>query len=115
LKSTLGIGIQHPREPQKIMAKISLSDSALATSGTMKKFFMVQGRRFCHIFNPRDGFPADTCRSVSVLCKDCMTADALATAVFVLGPEKGYDLCQKRDGVNCLLVDQGGKAIFSPG
>jgi thiamine biosynthesis lipoprotein len=44
-----------------------------------------------------------------------MTADALATAVFVLGPEKGYALCQKLDGVNGFLVDKEGKVIFSPG
>ena len=109
------IGIQHPRDSQKIMAKVPLSDSALATSGDYEKFFIHQGKRYSHIFNPRDGFPADTCQSVSVLHKDCMTADALATAVFVLGPEKGYALCRKLDGVNCLLVDQEGKVIFSPG
>jgi FAD:protein FMN transferase len=109
------IGIQHPRDPQKIMAKVSLSDSALATSGDYEKFFMYQSRRFSHIFNPRDGFPADTCQSVSVLYKDCMTADALATAIFVLGPEKGYALCQKIAGVDCLIVDKDEKIIFSPG
>jgi thiamine biosynthesis lipoprotein len=43
-----------------------------------------------------------------------MTADALATAVFVLGPEKGYALCQKLDGVECLIVDREGKIILSP-
>ena len=97
------------------MAKVSLSDSAMATSGNYEKFFMYQGKRYGHIFNPRDGFPTEACQSVSVIHKDCMTADALATAVFVLGPEKGYALCQKLDGVNCLLVDKEGKVIFSPG
>jgi thiamine biosynthesis lipoprotein len=41
-------------------------------------------------------------------------ADALATAVFVLGPEKGYSLCQRLEGVDCLIVDKEGKIIFSP-
>jgi thiamine biosynthesis lipoprotein len=41
-------------------------------------------------------------------------ADGLATAVFVLGPEKGYSLCQKLDGVECLIVDKDGKMIISP-
>ena len=61
------IGIQHPREPQKIMAKVSLSDSALATSGDYEKFFIHQGKRYSHIFNPRDGFPVEGCQSVSIL------------------------------------------------
>jgi FAD:protein FMN transferase len=109
------IGIQHPRDPQKIMAKVSLSDSALATSGDYEKFFIHQGKRYSHIFNPEDGFPTEACQSVTVIHKDGMTADALATALFVLGPEKGYALCQKMDGVNCLIVDKDDKVILSPG
>jgi thiamine biosynthesis lipoprotein len=66
-------------------------------------------------FNPKDGFPTDDCQSVTILYKDGMMADALATAVFVLGREKGYSLCQKLDGVKCLIVDKEGKTIFSPG
>jgi hypothetical protein len=42
-------------------------------------------------------------------------ADALATAIFVLGPEKGYALCQRLEGVDCLIVDKEGKVILSPG
>jgi thiamine biosynthesis lipoprotein len=109
------IGIQHPEEPEKIMAKVLLSGSAMATSGNYQKFFVHQGKRYGHIFNPRDGFPTEACQSVSIFHRDCMTSDALATAVFVLGPEKGYALCQKLDGVSCFLVDQEGKVIFSPG
>ena len=109
------IGIQHPRESQKIMARISISDAAIATSGDYEKFFMHQGKRYHHIFNPRDGLPAEGCQSVTIICKDGVTADAFATAVFVLGPEKGTFLCQRLQGVECLIVDKDGKTIFSPG
>ena len=108
------IGIQHPRDLDKLMAKGLLSDSAMATSGNYQKFFMHQGRRYGHIFNPKDGFPAEDFQSVSILYRDCMTADALATAVFVLGPFKGYVLCQELDGVDCFLVDKDGKVMVSP-
>jgi thiamine biosynthesis lipoprotein len=108
------IGIQNPRESQKLLARISVSDMAVATSGDYEKFFIYEGKRYHHIFNPRDGFPTEGCQSVTILYKDGMTADALATAVFVLGPEKGYALCQKLDGVECLIVDKEGKIIFSP-
>jgi len=108
------IGIRDPRISQKIMAKISLSDTAIATSGDYEKFFMYQGKRYHHIFNPRDGLPADGCQSVTIVCKEEITADALATAVFVLGPEKGYSLCQKLEGVDCLIVDKEGKVTTSP-
>jgi len=109
------IGIQHPREPEKIMARISLSDTAMATSGDYEKFFIYQGKRYHHILNPKNGFPAEECQSVTILHKEGTTADALATAIFVLGPEKGYALCQRLKGVDCLIIDKEGKVTFSPG
>ena len=109
------IGIQDPRVSQRIMAKISVADAAIATSGDYEKFFIYQGKRYHHIFNPKNGLPPDGCQSVTIICKEGMTADGLATAVFVLGLEKGYALCQKLEGVDCLIVDKEGKIIFSPG
>jgi len=108
------IGIQHPRDPEKIMARISVSDTAVTTSGDYEKFFIHQGKRYHHILNPRNGFPAEKCQSVTVLHNEGATADALATAIFVLGPEKGFSLCKKLKGVNCLIIDKRGKIIFSP-
>jgi thiamine biosynthesis lipoprotein len=109
------IGIQHPRESQKFLARISVTDMAVATSGDYQRFFIYEGKRYPHIFNPKDGFPTDDCQSVTVFSKEGMTADALATAVFVLGLEKGYSLCRKLEGVDCLIVDKEGKTIFTPG
>jgi thiamine biosynthesis lipoprotein len=109
------IGIQNPRESKNFLVKISVSDMAVTTSGDYEKFFIYQGKRYHHIFDPKDGFPTEGCQSVTTLCKEGMTADALATAVFVLGPEKGYTLCQKLVGLGCLIVDKEGKIIFSPG
>jgi len=109
------IGIQHPRDPEKILVRISLSDTAVATSGDYEKFFIHQDKRYHHILNPKNGFPAEGCQSVTVLHNEGATADALATAIFVLGPEKGYALCQKLEGVDCLIVERDGKTIFTPG
>jgi len=108
------IGIQHPRDPEKMMARISVSDTGVATSGDYERFFIHQGKRYHHILDPRNGFPAEECQSVTVLHKEGVTADALATAIFVLGPEKGYSLCQRLEGVDCLIVDKDGSIIFSP-
>lgn len=108
------IGIQDPRSAEKVMARLSLSDAAIATSGDYEKFFIHQGKRYHHILNPKTGFPADGCQSVTILSKDGMTADGLATAVLVLGPEKGYALCQKIGDVECLIMDGEGKIILSP-
>jgi len=109
------IGIQDPRASQKMMARVSVSNAAIATSGDYEKFFMYQGKRYHHIFNPKTGFPTEDCQSVTIVCTDGMKADALATAVFVLGPEKGYALCQKLNDVDCLIVDKEGKISLSQG
>jgi thiamine biosynthesis lipoprotein len=108
------IGIQNPRSAEKVMAAISVINSAVATSGDCEKFFFHEGKRYHHILNPKTGFPAEGCQSVTILSKDGTTADGLATAVFVLGPEKGYALCQRLEGVECFIVDKEGKTHFSP-
>jgi thiamine biosynthesis lipoprotein len=95
------------------MVRVSASDIAIATSGDYEKFFIHQGKRYHHILNPRNGFPAEGCQSVTILHKEGIMADALATAIFVLGPEKGYSVCQRQEGVDCLIVDKGGKITFS--
>jgi len=109
------IGIQDPRIPDKILAKVSFTDGAIATSGDYEKYFTYQGKRYHHILNPRNGLPAEECQSVTTLYKDGMISDAFSTTVFVLGPEKGYSLCQRVGGMDCLIVDKEGKIILSPG
>jgi len=109
------VGIQDPRIPQKIMATLSITEGAVATSGDYEKFFIYRGKRYHHILDPRNGSPAEECQSVTILYKKGMMADAMATAIFVLGPEKGYSLCQRIEGMDCLMVDKEGKIILSPG
>ena len=82
----------------------SISDKALATSGDYRNYFEFQGKRFSHTIDPK------TCRPVEhglatacVIADDCMTADALATAVVVLGPDEGQKVCREA-GVEYLLI-----------
>lgn len=109
------IGIQHPRAPERLLAMLSVSDSAMATSGDYERFFFHQGKRYHHLLHPKTGFPAEECQSVTVLSKEAMLADGLATAIFVLGPEKGFALCQTIEGAECLMVDKDGKVLMTAG
>ena len=108
------IGIQDPRASEKPMTRVEVTEAAIATSGDYERFFLYRGKRYHHIINPKDSLPAETCQSATIIGKDAMTVDALTTAVFVLGGEKGYALC-RRIGVDCLIVDKKGKVMVSPG
>jgi thiamine biosynthesis lipoprotein len=109
------IGIQHPRVPERLIARIAAAEESIATSGDYERFFIHEGRRYHHILNPGSGYPAEGCQSVTVFHREGITADALSTAIFVLGPEKGYALCLKLAGVECIIVDREGKTTFTPG
>jgi hypothetical protein len=73
------IGIRHPREPNRVLATIALSEGALATSGDYERFFELEGKRYCHILDPRAGRPVDTFQSVSVVAPLCVVAGSCAT------------------------------------
>jgi FAD:protein FMN transferase len=73
------IGIQHPREDNDTIASISIDQGALATSGDYERFVEIDGKRYCHVLNPRTAMPAAHWQSISVLAPICAAAGALAT------------------------------------
>jgi thiamine biosynthesis lipoprotein len=109
------IGIQHPRRSDAILLRLNLSDRAVVTSGDYERYFEQDGVRYHHIFSPEDGRPARLCRSVTVVAEQAVQADALATAAFVLGPERGLRLLEDLPGVEGLLVDSAGQLVKTSG
>lgn len=111
------IGIRNPR-PQgnedDILGTVDLKDTAISTSGDYERFFIMDGQRYHHILSPRTGHPVRECRSVSVITKESALADAFATAIFVLGPEKGMGLL-KNLGLEGVIVDNQGTVHITPG
>ena len=100
------IGIQKPVAHELALQKtIEPGDRALATSGDYRNFFEKDGRRYSHTIDPRTGHPIEFhLASVSVVTEMCMTADALATAITVLGPDAGYDLAVEQNLAALLIV-----------
>ncbi len=108
LPTTSGRGVQRI---------IPLGERAMATSGDYRNYFEHDGTRFCHIINPRTGRPVNhRLASVSILANTCMEADALATALFVLGPDEGLELAAAQDIPALFLVrtDRGFKEYPTP-
>jgi FAD:protein FMN transferase len=107
-------GIQDPRGPRgSYFAVLGFSDHAFSTAGDYAQAFFVDGQRYHHIIDPRTGYPADACRSVTVWAPDAVTADALDDAVFVLGPEAGLALVDRTAGVGAVIVDADNRLVIS--
>lgn len=109
------IGIQHPRDPKRLLATLSLKETAVVTSGDYERFFIKNGVRYHHLFDPRTGRPARLSQSATVVAPTATLADALSTAAFVLGARKGIALLERFPGVEGMIVDAKGKPYATPG
>ena len=109
------IGIRDPRREDDFAAVLPVSNASVVTSGDYERFFMHDGKRYCHIIDTRTGFPASSCQSVTILAKPTYFADAFATAVFVLGPERGIALVESLPGVEAMIIDADGRTHLSQG
>lgn len=99
------IGIQHPRNPQKLLFYLDLENQATATSGDYEQYFILGGKRYSHIINPKTGEPVNNgIVSVTIIAPDAATADALSTSVFVLGKEQGLRLVKKISNVEAKII-----------
>ena len=107
-------GIQDPRGPQgSFFASLPLTDHAFSTAGDYARSYVVNGKRFHHIIDPRTGYPATASRSVTVWATDAITADMVDDAVFILGPERGLALAESIEGVGVVIVDAHNKVWTS--
>ena len=113
------IGIEKPVAGERAVMEsagrkliVPIDNLAMATSGDYRNFFEVDGIRYSHTINPRSGRPVThDLVSVTVLHKSCMTADALATALLVMGPEAGYNLAESQQLPVLMLMRRDGKFV----
>jgi thiamine biosynthesis lipoprotein len=104
------IGINRPKKNapfDQVYKVVYLQDKGFATSGDYRNYFEREGKRFSHILDPRNGYPiTNGVVSVSIVADTCIVADGLATAVMVLGHEKGLELVNTLYNTECLIVVQ---------
>src|SRR6202000_3406392 len=86
------VDIPDPRVPGKIATSILLKDTSLSTGACTEKFFIKNGHRYCHIFDPRTMRPVEAMLQTTVIDPSATDSDALSTVVFVLGPESSRKL-----------------------
>lgn len=99
------IGIRHPRSHEgELIGVLETDASSIATSGDYERYFIQDGKRYHHILNPKTGYPAEGCISVTIVAESALLADAYATAVFVLGPKDGMALIERLDALEGIIV-----------
>jgi thiamine biosynthesis lipoprotein len=110
------IAIRHPRRAGAFLGYVDIIDAAVATSGDYEKYFIEGGTRYHHIIDPNTGYPGRASNSVTVVAPGSCLSDALATGLFLLGPERGLELVEKLEGVEAAFAFASGESVaFSSG
>ena len=103
------VDVAHPGCRERAAARLLVADAAVATSGLSERWVEVDGRRLGHVLDPRTGRPAPAWGSVTVVSADALAADAISTALYVMGPDEGMAWARDREDVGVLfLVEEDG-------
>ncbi|MFH1717595.1 MAG: FAD:protein FMN transferase [Planctomycetota bacterium] len=114
-KDSWVIGVQDPNSVVEgiggsgLLMTLKVANEAVATSGDYQQFVMIEGKRRSHIMNRTTGSSAEGLSSVTIIADNATDADALATAVSVMGAEKGLALIEKLPGTEAILITSGPK------
>jgi thiamine biosynthesis lipoprotein len=108
------IGIRDPRKPGVLASVEPGGDESVFTSGDYERFYEYQGRRYHHIIDPRNGYPAGAAVSATVIHPLAATADAAATALFVAGPDAWPAIARQMGVKYAMLVDREGRIHMNP-
>jgi thiamine biosynthesis lipoprotein len=106
-------GIADPDRPECSMLYMPLVHTSAATSGDYEQYFIKDGTRYSHTINPITGYPLTGVKSVTILSPSAELSDALATAVYVMGPDVGMHFIDQIDYAKCILIDNGNCLLFS--
>ncbi len=103
------VAITNPMDKNKAFALLPIVDGAVVTSGDYEKYALINGKRYSHIIDPKTGYPSSGIISVTVFASQAELADALATAVFVMGIDVGLNLINQLPKTECIIIDDKGK------
>jgi len=108
------VGLRSPRD-EELLGYVEVEDLAVMGSGDYERFFVKNGKRYHHILDPKTGYPALGLRSVTLIHKDPMVADAWCTALFALGPQGGLEMVEELSGMEAIMVTSSGEKLYSSG
>lgn len=107
------IGIQNPKSPEELLYTINLDNKALGVAGDYQTFVEINGKKYHHILDAKNGYPSPYNSMVLILCKDSYMADLYDTALFLMKPEEILAYVSKLSDFEVFIVDKNGKQYFS--
>ncbi len=107
------IGIVHPSYQNAFFSKMEITNHSVATSGNYEKYVMIGGKRYSHTIDPKTGMPIKGIKSITTICPFAEFADAIATPIMVMGIEKGLNLVNQINGLECIIFDDDDKIYVS--
>ena len=110
------VAVTDPRDTGAYLGTLSVGQTAVVTSGGYQRYFDQDGKRYIHILDPATGRPVDNgLLSVTVVTEDGARADALSTALFVLGEKGALEYCAAHEDVELVLVTEDGRVVVTEG
>jgi thiamine biosynthesis lipoprotein len=108
------VQLEDPDDTENVVTTFTVEDKAVTTSGGYHRYYDLE-KEVHHITDPRTGYSANSCKSVTIISDSCMEADALATSVFVMGPDDGMEMVESQENVEALIMDSNRKIFKSSG
>lgn len=107
------LGVRHPRDPEHAFAQLPVYEGGMATSGDYERFFELNGQRYCHLLNPKNGFPVNHWASITVLAPNCLLAGTFSSIAML----KQQDALPWLDeqGLHYLAIRPDGSHVASSG
>ncbi|MBR4015536.1 MAG: FAD:protein FMN transferase [Anaerotignum sp.] len=110
------VAVANPLDDNGYVGLVQVSDCNVVTSGGYQRYFEENGKTYHHIINPATGYPADNgLLSVTILCKSGTKADALSTALFVMGLERAEEYWKNHTDFEAIFITEKGEVIATEG
>jgi len=106
------VGIKDPRG-EGTLGYVEVEDLAVMGSGDYERFFIKDGKRYHHIFNPKTGYPTEGVQSVILIYNDPVIAQAWTKIPFIMGPEKGLKRLERIPNMDVIIITESGKTLYS--
>lgn len=107
------IQIPDPINRNENLLELKIPYGSVVTSGNYENYTLIDGKKLSHIIDPRTGLPVERIKNVSVTCPNPEFADAMATAISVMGSQAGIKLVDQLNGIECIVIDQDDKIYYS--